>query len=127
VHEQPLLPGSTMGAAVPTAADAVTAVVSAWVAALTKGVLKAMFSTRRKIVPAAALLAALLAIASCGIGSAPPPGGKRHEAAQAELLTPEQAVRQRPNKKVTVEFKVNRARVYGNLADTRGEDLRTST
>jgi hypothetical protein len=51
-------------------------------------------------------------------------GPEKAEAARAEVLTPEQAIRLRPNKKVTVEFKVSRARVYGNLADSRGEDRR---
>ena len=137
----PLLMSSTIKAATLIAAGqaAATGLVSANVAALTEGVLKAMFLTKLKIATVVFLMLAMIGMGAWGIGSvaatAQQPnarqpdqrtttqdekgvGPKQAEKANKEqkVLTPEEAIKQRPKEKVTVEFKVKRSLTLANPA-----------
>jgi RNA polymerase sigma factor (sigma-70 family) len=136
----PVLMSSTVKAATLIAAGqaAATGVISAKVATLTEGVLKAMFLTKLKIATGVFLMLAVIGMGAWGIGSRPATaeqpiargsdqgttrddkrdGQKQPEKARKErkVLTPEEAIKQRPKEKIAVEFKVSYATIHQNPA-----------
>jgi RNA polymerase sigma factor (sigma-70 family) len=131
----PALVVSTIKAVSLLAAGQTAGVVSAKVAALTEGVVKAMFVTKIKSVLAVVLVVGLL-VGGIGAGllshtqaveqpkdsnkvvQAPKPDEKEAVEKQPrkakpgeKVLTPEQAIKQRPKEKVTVQFKVTAAQM----------------
>jgi hypothetical protein len=139
----PALVASTIKAASLLAAGQAAGVVSATVAALTQGVVKAMFVTKIKSVLATALVVAAL-VGATGLiyqtQAAEQPNGS-HKVVRAwksaekespvsaspadeissktvqkdpKVLTPEEAIRQRPTGEVTVQFRVAAVEVMPN-------------
>jgi hypothetical protein len=137
----PALVASTIKAASLLAAGQAAGVVSAKIAALTEGVVQAMFVTKIKSVLAVVLVVGL-ALAGAGliyqsqaadlpkdsnkVVQAPKPGEKEAPAPalpdektapkEQKVLTPDEALKLRSKEKVTVQFKVKVAEVYPNLS-----------
>jgi RNA polymerase sigma factor (sigma-70 family) len=127
----PALVASTIQVASLLAAGQAAGIVTAKVAALTDGVVQAMFVTKIKSVLAVVLLAGL-ALGGIGVGVglsthsaavAQQPGAKPDDKAVLErknakrerkVLTPEEAIKQMPKANVTVQFKVTSVKAMPN-------------
>jgi hypothetical protein len=138
----PALVASTIKAASLLAAGQAAGVVTAKVAALTEGVMKAMFVTKIKSVMAVVLVFGLVlggiglnvGLSTNSVGVAQQPGNKEKSKGdekkaekeesktdgkaskqERKVLTPEEAIKQMPKEDVTVQFKVASVQAMPNM------------